>query len=271
MRGINDRFINDLKSGELIYFFDQVKANTDQINLAIRNNYINIYYRGGNLLKIIQKRSGYSFHFDAKYCLHKCDDSNYDLLRSLSDTDADGYKKYFTLMMDEIESWLDKHPKPEREYQHKLIVCNPSVVDIEYQIGRKMRLDMLYVENGQLCIVENKYGESAVGGSSGLAKHYGDICRLLADMEILDEMKRSVANIIAAKKELCLPTPATDFDCEKAPQVIFLFAQYNKKSQMINNELKKISCVYPAKYLILGKDDVVIDMNVAEDLFNYES
>lgn len=271
MRGINEKFINDLKSGELTYFFEQVKANTDKLCLAIRNNYINIYFHGGNLLKITQKRGGYSFHFDAKYCLHKGDDSNYDLLSGLSNTNTEGYKKHFTLMMDEMESWLDKHPKPEREYQHKLIVFNPSVVDIEYQIGGKMRLDMLYVDNGRLCIVENKYGEGAVGGASGLAKHYEDICRLIADKGIFDEMKRSVANIIAAKKELCLPTPAKDFDCEKAPQVIFLFAQYNKKSQMINNELKKISCVYPAKYLILGKDDVVFDMNVAEDLFNYGS
>lgn len=271
MRGINGKFINDLKSGELTYFFEQVKADTESLCLAIRNNYINIYFRGGNLLKITQKRGGYSFHFDAKYCLNKGDDSSYDLLCSLSDTNTEGYKKYFTLMMAEMESWLEKHPKPEREYQHKLIAFNPSVVDIEYQIGKKMRLDMLCVDNGRLCVVENKYGETTVGGVSGLSKHYEDICRLVADKDVFDEMKASVVNIIAAKKQLGLPTPATDFDCEKAPQVLFLFAKYNKKSQMINNELRKISCIYPAKYIFLEKNDVVLDFNTAEDLFDYGS
>lgn len=271
MRGINEKFISDLKSGELTYFFEQVKANTEGLCLAIRNNYINIYFRGGNLLKITQKRGGYSFRFDAKYCLHKGDDSNYDLLSSLSDTNMEGYKKHFTLMMDEMESWLDKHPKPEREYQQKLIAFNPSVVDIEYQIGRKMRLDMLCVDNGRLCIVENKYGEGTVGGASGLSKHYEDVCRLVADKDVFDEMKTSVMNIIAAKKKLGLPVPPSDLDYEQLPQVVFLFADYNKKSQMINNELKKIFCVYPAKYIFLGKNDVVVDFNTAEDLFDYGS
>ena len=59
MRGINDGFICDLKTGDLSYFLNQVKSNRDKLCLEIRDGYINIYYKGGNLLKItknIKKR-----------------------------------------------------------------------------------------------------------------------------------------------------------------------------------------------------------------------
>ena len=71
MRHINTKFINDLTCGELAYFLEKVKSNRSSLSLEVRNGYINIYYKGGNLLKITQKSKGYSFHFDAKYFKNK--------------------------------------------------------------------------------------------------------------------------------------------------------------------------------------------------------
>ncbi len=71
MRHIDSRFIDDLLCGELAFFLGQVKNHRNELSLEVRNGYINIYYKGGNLLKITQKSKGYSFHFDAKYCKHK--------------------------------------------------------------------------------------------------------------------------------------------------------------------------------------------------------
>jgi hypothetical protein len=51
MRGLSNKFINDLKIGILNPFLIAV-MDDDKLNLEIRNNYINIYYRGGNLLRI---------------------------------------------------------------------------------------------------------------------------------------------------------------------------------------------------------------------------
>lgn len=56
MRSINKRFINELLQGELSYFLSEVKNNIT-LSLEIRDGYINIYYRGGNLLRITQKKS----------------------------------------------------------------------------------------------------------------------------------------------------------------------------------------------------------------------
>ena len=52
MRSINDDFIKALHEGELAFFLKQVKDKKQQLTLEIRNGYINIYYRGGNLLRI---------------------------------------------------------------------------------------------------------------------------------------------------------------------------------------------------------------------------
>ena len=62
MRHINERFVADLLNGELAFFLNQVKSARDRLSLEIRDGYINIYYKGGSLLKITQKKIGYT-HF----------------------------------------------------------------------------------------------------------------------------------------------------------------------------------------------------------------
>ena len=111
MRKINDEFIRELKEGCLSFFLEQVKNRKQELCLEIRNGYINIYYKGGNLLRITQKKNGYNFYFDAKYCLNKGDDSNYTLLNSLNPNAVEDYIKSFETMMTEMDSWLEKHPK----------------------------------------------------------------------------------------------------------------------------------------------------------------
>lgn len=53
-RGISRRFIDDLKNGELTFFLDEAKSNPG-ICLEIRRNYVNLYYKGGNAIKITEK------------------------------------------------------------------------------------------------------------------------------------------------------------------------------------------------------------------------
>lgn len=60
MRKINDEFISALRCNELSYFLSRVKNYPSKLSLEIRNNYVNIYYKGGNLLKITQKNKHYS-------------------------------------------------------------------------------------------------------------------------------------------------------------------------------------------------------------------
>lgn len=265
MRHINTRFVDDLLRGELAYFLNQVKNNRCELSLEIRNGYISIYYKGGNLLKITQKRTGYSFFFDAKYCRHK-DGQNFDLLNNLSD-DAQSYQKHFSLMMQEMDQWFEEHPKPERDYQHQLLVNNPEIVDIEYQIGRRMRLDMLMFFEGRLVIVENKYGTGAIGGKAGVAEHYKDICEVLQDAKLLDELQASVSYISQAKHALGLTDTVISREDIKKVEILFLLANYNPNSQSLANELDKMNGAVPTSILMPSGDQTKLDFTREKRIF----
>ena len=56
-RGIHKiNFINSLKSGKLKKMLDLINKD-DDLDVQIRNNYLNIYYMGGNIAKINSERS----------------------------------------------------------------------------------------------------------------------------------------------------------------------------------------------------------------------
>ncbi len=270
MRYINSCFIDDLLCGELAFFLKQVKSHRNELSLEVRNGYINIYYKGGNLLKIAQKSKGYSFHFDAKYCKHKGHSDNLALFENLKSNDIESYKKHFDLMMQEMDVWFCEHPKKERDYQHQLLVNNPEIIDIEYQIGRCMRLDMLLFSGGKLYIVENKYGTGAIGGGAGISKHYSDICEVLNNPKLLEEIINSILHISEAKKALGLTDISIQKSDIKSVEILFLLANYNPRSQSLSNEVKKMNGSVPASVLMTYKDEYKIDLTRSKDAFTYE-
>lgn len=268
MRGLNDRFIFDLNEGCLSFFLNEVKANKDTC-LAIRNGYINIYYRGGNALKITQKKNGYQFFFDAKYCLNKNNDKNYELLNTLDKKNIEYYIKHFKTMLCEMDSWFAFHPKAEREFQHNLLKSNSSIIDIEYQVKNISRLDMIAFFDKKLIIIENKFGNGAISGSAGISKHYKDITDILFDSETKEELISSVINISYAKHSLGLSDFIINQNDIKDVEILFLFANYNQKSKAIENEVELIEKSIPIKILYMDKNDYLIAYNNAKDLFCY--
>ncbi len=274
MRRITERFINDLNTGCLSFFLEQVKKRSNELCLEIRNGYINIYYKGGNLLKIAQKKNGYTFSFDARYCLNKGDDSNYEQLRSLNSNSAEDYIRHFDMMMSEMCTWFDKHPKPERDFQHELLMNNPQIIDIEYAtpkskttgIKLNMRLDMLMVDGNKLIIVENKFGTGAITGSAGVRKHYDDICALLNTEDVYDELLQSVENIANAKFSLgLLEKPVGHIDKTKT-EILFVLADFNENSKALDNELSAIHRTCPLGVLKANSNNPKLDLGKIEKI-----
>jgi hypothetical protein len=170
-------------------------------------------------------------------------------------------------MMQEMDQWFEEHPKPERDYQHQLLVNNPEIMDIEYQIGRRMRLDMLMFFEGRLLIVENKYGTGAIGGKAGVAEHYKDICEILQNVKLLDELQDSVSYISQAKYALGLTDTVIDRKDIKKVEILFLLANYNPNSQSLQNEVDKMNGVVPASILMQTGSQIRIDLSQAKSLF----
>lgn len=282
MRGINQKFVDDLNSGVLVFFLKQVKEKKELLSLEIRNGYINIYYRGGNLLKISQRRGYYTFHFDKKYCLNKGNDSSFEKLSALKASSLQDYISAFDLMMQEMDSWFEAHPKKEREYQHILLNNNPAIIDIEYQINCKnesgrmktMRLDMIMVDEDKMIIIENKYGEKSISGNAGLSKHYKDISMVLETESIHLELLDSIMKIANNKFQLGLiEKPLLTIDVSKT-EILFLIAAYNSRSKTINNEISAIKAMgssFPAHVLFAKAGEFTIEYKKSEDLFVYGS
>ena len=121
MRGINTEFIKALKSGELTFVLDKALKEPDNYCIEIRENYLNLYYRGGSALKITQKPKGYHFKFDDKYCL---DPSDKAWFKTLNQNDPMVWNSAMDSIVEQMDNWFEDHPKLERENQQKILTNN---------------------------------------------------------------------------------------------------------------------------------------------------
>lgn len=194
-RIISDTFISDLKEGILSPILTRIKRD-ETLFLAIRKNYINIYYRGGSLMKIQEQSLGqYSAFFDVKYN-HRKEEFTLPPAKLNIPGTVDNWIKSFPRIKEMMDFWLLEHPKLEREFQQVVVrennnssVSNSTeyfITDVELANSEMAaRFDMLAVrwlrserKKGHTCrpaLIEMKFGDNALGGSSGLRKHLEDV------------------------------------------------------------------------------------------------
>jgi hypothetical protein len=65
-RGLSPEFLADLQGGMLAPLRERVVRDRS-LCLELRENYINVYYRGGNVMRVCPTDEGYSAFFDRKY------------------------------------------------------------------------------------------------------------------------------------------------------------------------------------------------------------
>ena len=146
----DNAFGEDGKLGGLI---EMVKKD-DELVLQIREDYFNVYYKGGNMLKVSSENS---FQFDYNY--YKCEidldtqeqrnkriDKRRSVLESLKNTRD--YKTFIDEMkklMDKYWIWLynEKHRSlHEKDTQHALCISNTestdyTIIDLEFQVSTR--------------------------------------------------------------------------------------------------------------------------------------
>lgn len=266
-RVVSTAFADDLKHGKLSPLLSRIKED-DTLMLALRDGYINIYYRGGNLLKIEQKGSGgkYIASFDTKY--HKnnaapllvkfpCPINNEADSRTL--VDAIPALKY------SMDRYFSQHRKAEREFQQLVARennCSPISNETEYFIVDievagalpKARFDMLAVrwlrderkKQGTLVpvLIEMKYGSKALEGNSGLNEHLEDAVTLRADNKSWNSLRKGLEDQINQLDELGLlnfnraaTVTRLEIDPKATPELIFMLANYNPASTKLSKFL----------------------------------
>lgn len=268
MRGISDKFIEDLKTGTLVEVLNTVKVD-HTLCLEIRENYINIYYRGGNALKITEKSEGiYEFWFDVKYVADDTVKQRIDSLLSgsVSTNNMSIAKKWIEQLpyiKNQMDIWFGQHPKEEREYQ-QLVTCENNygsganstdyyICDIEYA-NEDRRFDMIAVKwpsttsdrknnrNLRLSFIEMKYLDGAITGDAGLKKHIMDFNKFLSDTNNLKNIKDEMVNIFNTKVELGLLNEIKKIASfsDENPEYILILANHDPAKSALFRELRDV-------------------------------
>lgn len=203
IRQLSEKFYDDLMNdnGLLHPILERVKQD-HSLMLAIRGKYINIYYRGGNILKVEEQGKGsYLSSFDDQY--NKSERVIPALPAAIkSQDDAKTWIVAIPHLKELMDLYFSSKSKDEREFQQLVArennyssISNESeyfISDIEFaDSGLGARFDMLAIrwlaskrKNGSNCqatLIEMKYGDDALGGSAGLLKHLQDIDNLISD------------------------------------------------------------------------------------------
>jgi len=273
-RAISKNFRDALKDGLLKPILERIKLD-EILMLALRGNYINIYYRGGNLIKITEQNGRFFGEFDQNYiCPHtQFLKEEIEKLQEIKLDNDDGVKEWVNaipklkLVIDiYLGSVKDKH---EREFQQLVARENNAsgisneteyfIADIEYtRPGLKARFDLLAIQwlankrsngsNCRLALIEMKYGDKAIGGTSGLDKHLKDIGQLFSDNDKKDYLLKEVQLMFDQLRDLGLIRFGTrgnenevKLDITARPEVIILLANHNPRSASLMSELEKIT------------------------------
>ena len=264
--------MNDLMSedGVLHPILERVKYD-DTIMLAIRTNYINIYYRGGNLLKIKAKNKGsYPSSFDKKY------DKYGGTLPGLpaaikNQDDARTWINAFPHLKEIMDLYFSSNRKrsknkPEREFQQLVVRENNHssiskktgyfVSDIEFadpDIGA--RFDILAIRwlrschkkggNCRAALMEMKYGDDALEDApddnrAGLLKHLRDIDAFISNRKKYKSLLNTMASQFNQLDELGLVKynrrsngAKVRLDANDKPEVVLLLANHNPRSKIM--------------------------------------
>ena len=210
MRHLKSNFLTALKEGELSPLLKLVKSDSS-LCLELRGPYINVYYRGGNLMKVEHRSSGARFDFDKKYGTKPPE--------PIAGVDA------WLAAVPHLKHAMDQHEvgksRSEREAQQLLLRENNIgrvasstdyyICDIEYNVGnRQGQFDMVGVRwlgqgnEERLVFVEVKYGGDAVKGASGIASHIKDINCFLSDPKRVQSFKEDMVQVFNQKLDLGL-------------------------------------------------------------------
>lgn len=280
MRQLSSKFMNDLKSiNGILNGLLQFVLRDDSLEFMIREEYVNIYYRGGSLLKINTSFNSYKFSFDTNYITPEID---FKLPSEIvyNSKEVAEWLKILPYLKQNIDIHRTvKKSNLEREYQQLVVkesnelnksISNGSeifIVDIEYA-NDNGRFDLIGIEwerskaslsgnyKPKLLLIEMKFGDDALSDSSKTTKKSADIKQHIVDVEnfvskriYLDLLKEEVLSILEQKRELGFfrgmqhnKNKVIDLDLEHL-DFILLLAAHNPRSKILLQVLEDLPII----------------------------
>ncbi len=254
-RGLSDEFMAALTGGVLTPLLDRVKADRT-LCLEIREDYLNIYYRGGNLLKVSRMPDGYEAFFDTKYFAAPVPSMPEAPLREAAHVAA--WLAVLPILKQAMDLW---QPGEEREVQQLIVrdnnvggIANSTdyyVCDIEFTIAKRKRFDLVAVhwpskgevrkrqDGHRLVVGEAKFGDGALKGESGIHEHIVDVNAYLAVPGNLAALKEQMLCVFNQKRALGLIECKKDLTgfSDAPPVLLLVLANHDPDSTLLRELL----------------------------------
>jgi len=231
LRGIDDDFAEAFKKNELYKLY---KEHKDELFLGVRNNYLNLYYDCGSVVKIEYKNKKFFYDISESYLDKKYEDVTPRVI-------CDNYKK--------IKEKIIEYRGIEGKAQSKLVYLNNNseyskwfCVDIENaNSGFSGRFDIIAITKKppyKVAIIELKYGAKAYDGKGGIYEHVENFTEFKKSDYFKNQMRKEIVYIIESLQKLDINTPFDNIPEENSilPDPDFYFITLN------NNREKNDAC-----------------------------
>ena len=284
MRQLSSRFVKTL-TGELKNLLDCI-VQDKELDMQIRDGYVNVYYHGGNILRIKPR----SFEFDEMYyndpsvmrstyarkdaIIHKQLSARRDELIKLLPNNPQEYFRQAKAAMDEwAEKLSDIAEYEEKKEQQQIALANRCetdyvVLDLEYAVSRNSafkyngdkkkvvpRFDIIAIGNGQIVVIELKKGLGATEGVSGIGPHI-DCYDHTIGRDNGGEFVKEMRELLAQKQEFGLLDSKLKITKER-PKFIFAFSDEDGKDEF-GKFLDRLPEAYKASAIYLDKNHKLV-------------
>lgn len=280
-RGLSKEFMAAFDEGQLL---DQVvkRVRMDHtLDFQIRSEEVHIYYRGGKILGITPASGAleaFAFSYDENYFRGTPTPPGVPQASAVVNSQSD------------VSAWLAGIPhlkqamdifhtksveKNEREFQQLIIrennyanIANNTdyfIVDCEYvhpnASFREGRADLIAFkwksegharQRGEvgLPLIEVKYGDMALKGTSGLVKHVKCMSALANNPKALEQTKHEMRDVFEQKRRLKLVRFGADGNTNEVrafvpeePEVILILINHDPASRTLYSEIKALEAL----------------------------
>jgi hypothetical protein len=275
MRQLSPPFFKQLNGaqGMLRPLLDRVHAD-DTLDLEIRDDALDVYYRGGRLLHLGGPVRDFPVTFDENYSA--AGRKLPALPAKLHDeADVSVLLDAFPLLKQLMDFHFAAHRCYEREYRQLIVRENNRaamgkasdyfVCDLEYAAEmtvdgakRRIRFDLVGAHwpslagerkrtgSRRLVVMEVKYGDGALKGPSGLQQHIDDVEEFFGNKKRVAAFKDEMCKVFNQKSQLGLlrsgkdkPKELTSFSSEK-PLLLLVLADHDPDSTVLRTELETL-------------------------------